>query len=267
MVIRIESLDDPRLDVYRNLKEKELDRAGRLFIAEGEYIVRRLFESDFPVESVFVAERYLESFERLVGAELPLFVTPHALMRSVLGMKFHSGVMACGRRKPWRRLEEVAPLGRDRLTLVVCPETHNVQNVGSIVRIAAALGADAMLLGERCHDPFWRQSIRVSMGSVFRLPLYQATDLLADLELLRERWGVELAATVLDPAAEPLEGARRAMRFAILFGNEAQGLSPEYEQACARRITIPMHLGTDSLNVSVAAGIFLYHFTRLASFR
>jgi tRNA G18 (ribose-2'-O)-methylase SpoU len=58
-----------------------------------------------------------------------------------------------------------------------------------------------------------------------------------------------------------LAGAGRRGRAAILFGNEAQGLSPDVVAACDRRVTIPMHYGTDSLNVAVAAGIFLYHFT------
>ena len=64
--IRIDSLTDPRIAPYRNLKDKELDRAGKLFIAEGEYVVRRLLDSDFPVESVFVAEKHEEEFAQLV---------------------------------------------------------------------------------------------------------------------------------------------------------------------------------------------------------
>ena len=72
---------------------------------------------------------------------------------------------------------------------------------------------------------------------------------------------MELAATVLADDAEPLNGAARARRFGILFGNEAQGLDERVIAACDRKVTIPMKLGTDSLNVAVAAGIFLYHFT------
>ena len=83
-----------------------------------------------------------------------------------------------------------------------------------------------------------------------------------DLKRLRDEWGVELAATVLDDAAEPLSHAGRAGRFGLLFGNEAQGLDGEHVAVCQRRVTIPMKLGTDSLNVAVAAGIFLYHFTQ-----
>jgi tRNA G18 (ribose-2'-O)-methylase SpoU len=128
------------------------------------------------------------------------------------------------------------------------------------MRIAAGFGADAMILGPQCCDPFYRQAIRVSMGAVFSLNLLQSDDLLQDLGRLKNEWKVESIATVLDESAEPLQSARRSQRIAILFGNEAQGLSRQMIEVCDRRITIPMKLGTDSLNVSVAAGVVLYHF-------
>jgi tRNA(Leu) C34 or U34 (ribose-2'-O)-methylase TrmL len=92
-------------------------------------------------------------------------------------------------------------------------------------------------------------------------------DLARDMRRLREEWGVELVATVLGPAAEPLEQAKRGNKLGILFGGEAQGLERQWVEACDRKVTIPMHHGTDSLNVAVAAGVFLYHFTSVASFR
>jgi tRNA G18 (ribose-2'-O)-methylase SpoU len=99
------------------------------------------------------------------------------------------------------------------------------------------------------------------MGTAFYLPIVRSVDLARDLRRLRDEYGVELVATVLDEDAESLDAVPRPPRLGILFGNEAQGLSPEHVALCARRVTIPMKLGTDSLNVSVAAGIFLYHFT------
>jgi tRNA G18 (ribose-2'-O)-methylase SpoU len=178
-------------------------------------------------------------------------------------------VLACARRKPAQTLDQAVPKDRERLTLVVCPEISNVENIGSLIRLSAGFGADAMILGELCHDPFWRQSVRVSMGTIFKLPLLHTHDLARDLKRLRDEWGVELIATVLDapPAAEPLEHARRGSRVGILLGSEAQGLERAWIDACDRRVTIPMHHGTDSLNVAVAAGIFLYHFTRSDVFR
>jgi tRNA G18 (ribose-2'-O)-methylase SpoU len=185
-----------------------------------------------------------------------VYVAPDDVVNAIIGFKFHSGVMAVGRRGKSPTLRDVK-----HNLLVVCPELANTENLGVLIRIAAAFGADAMLLGERSCDPFFRQSVRVSMGSVFSLPIVQSSDIVSDLRWLKSN-NVELIATVLDENAEPLDKTPRPDRMAILFGNEAQGLSDEHVALCDRRITIPMKLGTDSLNVFVAAGIFLHHFTR-----
>ncbi len=261
-VVRIDSLDDPRIAAYRCLKERELAREGERFIAEGEHLLRRLLASDYPVESVMLAERRAEEMASLAPPEVPVYVAAGELIHQIIGYKFHSGVIACGRRKPSPSLEQIVASAGKRLTLVVCPELNNAENLGSIIRISAAFGVDAMILGPLCCDPFWRQSVRVSMGTVFSLPIVRSKDLTGDLRELRQRWGVELAATVLAEDAEPLAEATRGDRLALLLGSEAQGLSREQIEACDRRVTIPMKMGTDSLNVAVAAGVFLYHFTR-----
>jgi tRNA G18 (ribose-2'-O)-methylase SpoU len=263
-IVPIDSLDDPRVAPYRNLKDRELARSGDRFIAEGEQVVRRLLESDYPTESLLVARRRSAEIVPLAPPDVPVYVVDDALVHQVVGFKFHSGVMAVGRRKPAGPLDALVSRAahKPRLTLVVLPDIANTDNMGALVRISAAFGADALLVGRHSCDPFWRQSIRVSMGTVFSIPLVRSDDLLSDLAGLRRRWQFELAAAVVGEGAEALERAGRADRLALLFGNEAQGLSPEYLAACDRRVTIPMQLGTDSLNVAVAAAVFLYHFTR-----
>lgn len=261
MIEPVQSLADPRVALYRNLKDRELDRSGKWFIAEGEYIVRRLLASDFPIESVFLTERRANEIAPLVPPDVPVYVAPTDVMNGVLGMKFHSGILACGRRKPRQSIDAI-PRDKPDLLLVICQDISNVENIGSLIRLAAGFGADAMVLGERCHDPFWRQSVRVSMGTIFKLPIVQSDDLVRDMARLRNEWGVQIAATVLAPDAEPISAVRRSARFAIVLGSESQGLDDATVAACDRCITIPMSHGTDSLNVTMAAGIFLYHFTQ-----
>lgn len=263
-MIPIASLDDPRVALYRNLKDRELAREGGRFMAEGELILRRLLASDFPVESVLLDERRAAEMAPLVPAGVPVYVAPSSVFRQIIGHKFQSGILAVGRRKPFLTVDQLVDEKRERSLLVICPEIASVENIGSLIRIAAAFGADGLLLGERCHDPFWRQSVRVSMGTLFKLPLGRSQDIQLDLKRLREKWGFELVATVLGPGAQPLESARRRPRLGILFGNEAQGLDPLSIAACNRRVTIPMTPGIDSLNVAVAAGITLHHFARAA---
>lgn len=261
LVFEVESLDDSRVWHYRNLKDRELDRGGKWFIAEGEHVVQRLLSSDFPVESVFLSQKRRD-FAREVKGDIPVYIAPPRVMEQVMGFKFHSGIIACGRRKPLASIDDIILKDPTRpLTLVICPDLSNVENIGTMIRLCAGFGVDALVLGERSHDPFWRQSVRVSMGAVFSLPIARSQNLLHDMQRLRSKWGIELAATVLDESAEPLHRATRPLRFGLVFGNEAQGLDPAHIAACDRRVTIPMKLGTDSLNVSLAAGIFLFHFT------
>ena len=268
-MIHITSIDDARIAPYRNLKDRELAREEGRFIAEGEHILRWLLASVYPCESVLLARRRVAEIGPLLPAGVQLYVAPDELMRQIIGYKFQSGVIAVGRRRAAVTLDQVlrqaAPESRRRSTLLVLPETASAANMGSLIRIGAAFGVDALLLGERCCDPFWRQSIRVSMGTIFSLPIMRSSDLVDDLRRLRQQGGFELAAAVADDAAERLDGASRGHRLALLFGNEAQGLAPQYSSLCDRRLTIPMRRGTDSLNVAVAAGIFLYHFTRGAA--
>lgn len=259
----IHDLNDPRVQPYRQLKASNVLRHGELFIAEGTKLVERLLESDYETASVLISDKREPVWGPKIPEHIPLYVIPQALGAELVGFNFHVGVVACGRRKPSPPLSAVLPAASRPWTLVVCPNCDNPENLGAIIRISRGLGVDALLLGKGCCDPFSRRVLRVSMGAAFRLPIVEARDLAADLRWLQAEHGVELVATVLDPQAEPLHGARRARRMALLFGNEHAGLGPEWLALCQRRLTIPMSGQTDSLNVAVAAGIFLHYFTRL----
>jgi tRNA G18 (ribose-2'-O)-methylase SpoU len=101
------------------------------------------------------------------------------------------------------------------------------------------------------------------MGAVFQLPIIETHQLGPSLTKLRDDLGFELVATVLDESAEPLPTFVRAPRTALLFGSEGHGLGDDWITHCCRQVTLPMSGGTDSLNVAVAAGVFLYHFCRV----
>lgn len=257
-VSQVSDLDDPRLADYRDLKHVELAAHTDRFIAEGELLVRRLIESDFPVVSVLLTERRAAEIAPFVPPGVPVYVGSEPLLRQVVGYQFHSGVLGVGRRKPMPAIEQLVPRPPAPALLVICPDLTSGQNVGAIARSAAALGASGLLLGERSFDPYWRQSIRVSMGAVFSLPIRQSANLIQDLAQLRDLHDIQLLAAVLDPSAQPLSRAPPTRRVGILFGNEAQGLSAEHVALCDRQVTIDMHRGTDSLNVAAAAAIFCY---------
>lgn len=269
--ISIDSLDDPRVRMYRDLKTSNFLRDGKLFIAEGTKLVERLLASDFRVESILVAERRAEEWAGQVPDDVPLYVIPQQVGERLTGFNFHVGVLACGHRKPTPSLDEtLPPLNQHTapapLTLAICPNCDNPENLGAIIRIGAAFGIDALLLSrDGCCDPFSRRVLRVSMGTALRLPIIESSDLERDVKRLRDEWQVELIATVLNVSAESLSPSARGHRVGLLFGNEADGLDARWRSLCHRQVTIPMRGGTDSLNVAIAAGIFLHHFANSAA--
>jgi len=257
MLHSINSAQDPRVWPYLRLKDRELAREGNLFIVEGETVVKRLFASGFSVHSVLLSTRRVDEIAPLAPPGVPVYVLPDAVLTATLGFHFHSGVMAIGVRPPAVSLDALVPR-TGPLTLMVCPELNSAENLGGMIRIASAFGVRALLLGEKSVDPFWRQSVRVSMGNVFNLPIYTSPDLTHDLKRLRDEFTIDLIGTVLDDHATDLRGFKRPPRAAILFGSEAHGLSPSHVELCTAKITIPMKLGTDSLNVMVAAGVVMW---------
>jgi len=259
----ITSIDDPRIEAYRTLKEREIISSGR-FIAEGEHLVKRLLASSFKTKSVFIAEKHVEEIAKIVPQDVPLYVSSHDVMNQIIGYKFHSGIIACGLRGKKRTIDDTIRRS-GKLTLMILPEIANAENLGGLIRVAAGFGVNAIILGERSCDPFLRQSVRVSMGNIFNVPMIESLNLAGDVVRLRDEFQVDLLATVLDDNAIDLHDLKREDRFAILLGNEAQGLPREMVELCQKKVTIPMQLGTDSLNVAVSAGIFLFHLNRRSS--
>jgi tRNA G18 (ribose-2'-O)-methylase SpoU len=261
-VIRIESVDDPRLAMYRDLKSPLSKRRGERFVVEGQLLAERLLSSGLGMQSVLVEERLADEWAALVPAETSLLVIAGALVRDLIGFRFHRGVLACGIRPPNGDLRQLLPADGDLATWVVCAGVQDPENLGGIMRSGAAFGIQAVLLGDVCADPFSRRVARTSMGANFRLPLVESEDLASDLKIMHDEYGVQLVATVLADDAEALERVNPAGRTALLFGSEGFGLAPHWLALCDRRVTIPMRPGVDSLNVNVAAGIFLYHWFR-----
>ena len=138
--VPIDSLDDPRISAYRNLKDRHLTADDGRFIVEGTWVVRRLLKSDFPTDSVLVSDKNLDSIRSFVPDAVSLYVAGDQMVNQIVGFKFHGGVIACGRRKPPVSLDQLLPESSDKespLTVVVCPQLIDHENLGLIVRLCA----------------------------------------------------------------------------------------------------------------------------------
>jgi tRNA G18 (ribose-2'-O)-methylase SpoU len=256
--------DDPRIAEYRGLKERHLSAEGNRFVAESERVVRRLIASSngCRVHSVLVTPPRLAALADVLPAVeasgCPVYVATQDIIDGIAGFHVHRGCLAIGERPAPREVPASARL------VVAVEDLVDADNLGAIVRNAAAFGADALLLSPRCADPFYRKAIRVSLGSVFNLPIVRVRDdrWPGEVVALREQHGFMALAAVLGQGAVALETLTPPQKTLLLLGTEGPGLSPAAIAACDQRVTIPMSEGADSLNVGTAAAVFLYHLTR-----
>jgi len=209
-----------------------------------------------------------EWYDRLLAAQPPerqkgyeVFVAAKELLQTIVGFHLHQGIMAIARIPARQSLEEVFPTIPSPLLLVALDGLNHAENVGVIVRNCAAFGVDALIVGESSCSPYLRRAVRNSMGTIFSLPVVHVEHLGPTLAQVRERYGTSLLAT--DPnSTSALSGVDLTCNICMIFGNEDAGISEDILALSDHRVAIPMHGGTDSLNVASASAVCLYEVSK-----
>jgi tRNA G18 (ribose-2'-O)-methylase SpoU len=258
-LVDVRTREDPHLDDYRDLRDvtlrKSLEARHGLFLAEGEKVIRRAVAAGYPVRSLLMAPRWVDSLaDVLAGLDAPVYVADEALVESVSGFHVHRGALASLERRPLPSVHEVL---RGARRVLVLEDVNDHTNVGAIFRNAAAFGMDAVLLSPRCADPLYRRSIKVSMGAVFAVPWARLDDWWAGPDLLRAAGFQVLALTPADDAVD-IGRVRFAGRVALLLGSEGHGLSTRWMATADQRVRIPIAAGVDSLNVTAASAVAMW---------
>lgn len=259
---RLSDLTSSRLDPYRHLRTTNLTRVSGRFIAESKPLVQRLVASGIAIDSFLIDESYLEEAIGWLPPEIDLFSIPGPYVSELVGFAFHRGYLACGVRPDFHRVERGAFELTSNWLGAMLVGLQDPENMGSIFRTCAALGVSDVLIGPECVDPYARRVLRVSMGNAFKLRFFEALDPLGVMSSCFEI-GIESIAACLSETSEELSHFHRKGPCLVVLGNEAHGLPFEIQKAATRSVRIDMALGTDSLNVSVAAGIILHNLRRV----
>lgn len=262
-MIRIEDPSDPRIAAFRDIRERDLTGREGLFVAEGEVVLRVLASPDSRCEPVamLLAENRVRALEDVLAAwpaSAPVHVAAQPVLDAIAGFHLHRGILALGRKPaPVALPDLLAGLPPDAVVVGACG-IGNHDNMGGLFRNAAAFGAGAVLLDDRCCDPFYRKAIRVSVGAILRTPM--ATSLPAD-RMVEALAAADFEILALTPSAdERLRDVRPGGRTAILLGSEGPGLDPALIARC-RAVGIRMAGGFDSLNVAATSAVALHHLT------
>lgn len=245
---------DPRLDDFRDLQDADVrpDRRG-IVIAEGVNVVERLARSEYSVRAVIGVEAKLAALEpALARIDAPAYCVDKWVLSEVVGFRVTRGVLAAADRPAARDPREVIANGS---RFVVLESTNDFENLGSIFRNAAAFGLDGVLLDERCADPLYRRSVRVSMGHIFGMPFATLPDPWPQSLALLADAGVTTLAMTPRSGADALAEVTPPEKWAVMLGAEGPGLSEAALAAADRWVRIPMADGVDSLNVATAGAV------------
>ncbi len=256
-ILQVTDPADPRLDAYLRLRDvslrQHLEVERGIYLAEGEKVVRRAVEAGHRPVSFLMAPRWLDGLaDVLDGTDAPVFVLDEATIERVTGFHVHRGALAAIQRPAAATVDDVL---QDARRVVVMEDLADHANVGAIFRSAAALGFDAVLLSPRCADPWYRRSIKTSMGAVFRVPFARVDEWYALPDVLRDHGLVSLALTLADDAVALDSVPTDLSRLAVIVGSEGHGLSERWQQGADHRVTIPMAADIDSLNAAASVAV------------
>lgn len=258
--IRVDDPADPRLADYTGLRDparrSRVEKEGGFFVAEGVFVIERLLRSDMRIRSVLVTPARLERLRNLLEpTDVDVVVADREVMSKVAGFDIHRGAVAAADRPSPVGLES----GADARLVLALEGLNDHENLGAIIRSAVGLGVDMIVLDPTCADPWYRRSVRVSMGAVFDARIVR-TDSLPEAIARFSGWGLRTVAMALDADAVPLVDIRRGIPTLLAVGAEGPGLSAATLTATDMTATIPMRRDLDSLNVGHAAAIALHHF-------
>lgn len=264
-IIRITDFNDPQLDLYARFSEKQLmhiyepDRG--VFIAESPKVIRRALDAGYEPISFLMEEKHVESQAAEIIEECrntPVYTAEFDVLTKLTGFQLTRGMLSAMYRKELPTVEEVCG-GASRVAIL--EDVVNPTNIGAIIRSAAALNMDAVLLTAGCSDPLYRRAIRVSMGTVFQIPW---TILDGEIGARMHALGFKTAAMALKEDSVNIDDPKLLSeeKLAVVLGTEGDGLAQKTIASCDYTVRIPMAHGVDSLNVAAASAVAFWQLSQ-----
>ena len=269
-IVEITDFSAPELDVYARLTGAQLRACpqGGLFIAEGVTVIGHALDAGYRIASLLMERRHIAGKAAGLIArcgDVPVYTADSRTLEQLTGFALTRGVLAAFYRPELPTLSQVCAGAR---RVAVLEGLNDPTNVGAVMRSAAALGMDAVLLTPNCCDPLHRRAVRVSMGTVFQAPWtrigQQAQDWPeAGMTLLREMGFATVAMALSEDSVEIDDPClAREERLAVILGAEGDGLAKTTIARCDYTARIPMLHGVDSLNVAAASAVAFWQLRR-----
>jgi RNA methyltransferase, TrmH family len=255
----VTSLQNSTVKFIRSLEMRKVRRETGLFVAEGATVLVTARDTGWqPRTLVFQSGTAETGVHHLLidwaansGAEI--LEVSEAVLAKIASKENPQNLLAVFSQR-WREPPLPRDLAENELW-VALEEVRDPGNLGTIIRTVDAVGASGVILVGSCCDPYSREAVRATMGSIFTVPLVRM-DRARFLDW-RRQWRGDVVGTHL-AAQEDFRSVRYQGPTLLLMGSEGPGLSEELAKACTRLVKIPMAGGLDSLNLAIATALTLY---------
>lgn len=256
----ITSSANPQIKQARALRQKKARDESGLFLVEGILHVGEAAEAGWEFESLLYCPERLKSefgiqlVEKLTHGGVRCQPVSESAFESFAEKENPQGIAALVRQKH-RGLNDIAFF--KLAVAIVSPQDPG--NVGTILRTLDAVGADGLILLDGGADPYHSSAVRASMGTLFWKPFFSTT--FPEFADWVKKGGFHLIGTSAHATVDYRQLRLDTRPTVLLLGSEQKGLLPEQLAACDDLISLPMHGRATSLNLAVAAGVFLYMLT------
>ena len=263
---KIESRDNPRLKLARKIRDGRI--SDRIFVEGvrlGEEAVGSDLDIDFCLfESNFdLGERQRRLLDSIREKGIEVAEVPKHIFLTITETKASQGiVLICSRPASGRAVFEWnVDRSKSRIPLVlVLTEVNNPSNLGAVIRSAEAAGAAGVVVTRNSADVFSPRSLRASMGSSFRIPVWENADIWEIVDWGKQQGKLISAASGLgSDVYTEVDWTKSRILF---FGSEAHGVSKEVVEAAGSNVRIPIEPTVESLNLAVSASIILFEARR-----
>ncbi|MCY1569572.1 TrmH family RNA methyltransferase [Staphylococcus pettenkoferi] len=241
---QITSTQNSKVKAANKLKKKrERDKTGYALI-EGYHLIEEAMASDIQIVSLFCVEAEREDAAVLEYADA-VYEINLKVAELLSGTVTPQGIFAV--------IQQPTVQDRQPSQVLLIDRIQDPGNLGTLIRTADAAGLDMVVLEKGSADPYQDKVLRASQGSVFHLPIIQR-----DLQTFIDDFEGPVYGTALQDAVE-YQTVEKQDKFALILGNEGEGIKSELLEQTTQNLTIPIYGRAESLNVAIAGSILIYH--------
>lgn len=246
----ITSIENKKIKLYLNLKKNKQVKKKNLFVIEGIHLLKEALASNV-VKEIFLTDKIGDEYLRLNNfSKYKTTIITENIAKYLSETIHNQGIFAiCEIKKKKLKINNYK-------NIIILDRIQDPGNLGTIVRNADAFGFDCVLLGKGCASLYSQKAIRSMQGSNFHIDCYENIDIIEQLLNMKE---FDIISTALNGSIKLSDLDKISEKYAIIFGNEGNGIEPDIIKKSDYKIKIDMKGKAESLNVAISSGIIMYY--------